>query len=195
LIHIADDAHRFGILDNISAFPFENYLGKLKKLIRKPSQPLVQVVHRLTEQGSISKSLWQNKSQCKLKKKHFSGPVPNQLKGGLQYESVIINDKRVATIHEGDNCFQISEDIVLVKNIIQLNGVTYLVFSCFTNCGSLVDYPFPSCKVGIYLISNLSNNLLFLRIDKISAKLVLFPHICPGSYVALTMLHTFDNCP
>lgn len=31
LIHIADDYERFGPLDNISAFPFENFMKNLKK--------------------------------------------------------------------------------------------------------------------------------------------------------------------
>lgn len=31
LYHICDDAEKYGPLDNISAFPFENYLGEIKK--------------------------------------------------------------------------------------------------------------------------------------------------------------------
>ena len=34
-IHIADDAIRFTTLDKCSAFRFENYLGKLKRMLRK----------------------------------------------------------------------------------------------------------------------------------------------------------------
>ena len=33
LIHLASDAKQFGTLNNISCFPFENFLQKLKKLI------------------------------------------------------------------------------------------------------------------------------------------------------------------
>ena len=36
LIHLADDVKRFGCLDNFSAFPFENALMSIKKMIRKP---------------------------------------------------------------------------------------------------------------------------------------------------------------
>ena len=31
LIHLGDDARKYGCLDNISAFPFENFLQGLKK--------------------------------------------------------------------------------------------------------------------------------------------------------------------
>jgi len=33
LIHLADDAKRHGTLDHISSFPFESYLGRLKRLV------------------------------------------------------------------------------------------------------------------------------------------------------------------
>lgn len=35
-IHLADDVKCHGPHDNISAFPFENYLGQLKRLVRRP---------------------------------------------------------------------------------------------------------------------------------------------------------------
>lgn len=41
----------------ISAFPFENYLGKLKQLIRTPKNPLVQVAKRLSEMETESVNL------------------------------------------------------------------------------------------------------------------------------------------
>ncbi|KAL6472618.1 hypothetical protein MHYP_G00188060 [Metynnis hypsauchen] len=49
LIHLADEYRQFGPLDNVSGFPFENYLCQIKRLLRKPHQPLQQVVKRLSE--------------------------------------------------------------------------------------------------------------------------------------------------
>ncbi|KAL4710750.1 hypothetical protein ACJJTC_004395 [Scirpophaga incertulas] len=40
LIHLGDDVDRYGVLDNISAFKFENFLGTLKKLVRTPKQTI-----------------------------------------------------------------------------------------------------------------------------------------------------------
>ena len=42
LIHLADDAKQFGVLDNCSSFKYESYLGRLKKLVRSPHAPCVQ---------------------------------------------------------------------------------------------------------------------------------------------------------
>ncbi|KAF0705638.1 Uncharacterized protein FWK35_00038752, partial [Aphis craccivora] len=49
LLHLADDYDKFGNLDNCSAFPFENYMKTLKKMIRKHEKPLQQVVRRYEE--------------------------------------------------------------------------------------------------------------------------------------------------
>jgi hypothetical protein len=44
LLHISDFALEFGSLDKWSAFPFENFLWKLKRRIRSPNHPLKQAV-------------------------------------------------------------------------------------------------------------------------------------------------------
>lgn len=44
LTHIVDDVKIYGTLDLFSAFPFENYLQYLKKLLRKPNEPLSQII-------------------------------------------------------------------------------------------------------------------------------------------------------
>lgn len=49
LIHIADDAMKFGPLDRISAFPFENSMQGLKRMIRTNSRHLQQVIRRTQE--------------------------------------------------------------------------------------------------------------------------------------------------
>ncbi len=46
------DAQQFGCLDRISAFPYENHLQKIKRLVRKPDCPFAQIIPRLSEQTS-----------------------------------------------------------------------------------------------------------------------------------------------
>ena len=47
LLHLADQAKRFGSLDECSAFAFESFLGRLKRLVVSGKNPLAQVVHHL----------------------------------------------------------------------------------------------------------------------------------------------------
>ncbi|XP_059166552.1 uncharacterized protein LOC131948870 [Physella acuta] len=83
LTHLAADVKNFGPLDSFSAFPFENFLGMLKKLVRKPQTPLEQVVKRLSERAVSDKGLFSSqdfvtdKPYPFPKKKHCLGPLPN----------------------------------------------------------------------------------------------------------------------
>lgn len=53
MIHIADDVTYMRCsLTSFSAFPFENFLMTLKKLVRTPNNPLCQVANRLREINS-----------------------------------------------------------------------------------------------------------------------------------------------
>ncbi len=49
LIHIVDDAKSFGPIDTYSCFPFENFLGYIKSMLRSKSKPLEQIVKRFSE--------------------------------------------------------------------------------------------------------------------------------------------------
>ncbi|ODN01487.1 hypothetical protein Ocin01_05205 [Orchesella cincta] len=50
LLHLADDGTNFGNLENVSAFPFENFMQILKRMIRGQRLQLEQVVKRVKEQ-------------------------------------------------------------------------------------------------------------------------------------------------
>uniref|UniRef100_A0A1B0EYU1 Uncharacterized protein n=1 Tax=Phlebotomus papatasi TaxID=29031 RepID=A0A1B0EYU1_PHLPP len=51
LVHIVDDVKRFGILQTISSYPFENELYKIKNLLRTGHKPLQQVAKRIIEKS------------------------------------------------------------------------------------------------------------------------------------------------
>ena len=54
LLHLCEDVEYYRTsLDNVSAFPFENYLQALKRLVRGKHSPLVQVIKRLGELGIL----------------------------------------------------------------------------------------------------------------------------------------------
>ena len=53
LTHLSDDVKKYGPLDSYSAFPFENFLGQIKRLVRKPQSTLEQVVKRLSEKRNL----------------------------------------------------------------------------------------------------------------------------------------------
>ena len=54
IIHIADDVRNFKCpLDKLSAFPFENYLGQMKRMVRSPTNVIQQVIKRTEETDGV----------------------------------------------------------------------------------------------------------------------------------------------
>jgi len=91
LVHLADDVSRFGELDSYSCFPFESYLGKLKKLVRKPNYPLQQVIRRLSEKSVVNAELEEKiPSENIVKKRHHNGPRVNAYAEYCQFGEILL---------------------------------------------------------------------------------------------------------
>ena len=72
LIHIADDAINFGVLDRCPSFKYENFLGQLKKLVRSLQQPCSQIFKQVFE-GCLNKYVQRDKQKFSVPP--FDGPV------------------------------------------------------------------------------------------------------------------------
>ncbi len=77
LIHIPDDVRKYGNLDTISSFPFENLLGKLKSYVRKGQLPLQQVIKRLGERKNLGSTIVPQTNM--FLHQHWNGPLPRQI--------------------------------------------------------------------------------------------------------------------
>ena len=67
LLHLAKQTEIHGDLNRCSAFEFENYMQKLKKLVRQRKNPLVEIVARLGELENLS-----SKQSSGMSKKHLT---------------------------------------------------------------------------------------------------------------------------
>lgn len=51
LLHLENEVSKKGSLDACSAFPFENYMHQLKRLVRSVRMPMVQIIQRLSKKN------------------------------------------------------------------------------------------------------------------------------------------------
>lgn len=105
----------------MSGFPFENYLGQIKRLLRKLHNPLQQLVKRLSEISLVN--VPSPTDETKLHNLHTNGPLPHSLSSAQQYTKVTTCLFTLSTRH-GDNCVAVGEDILLVENIVQIKGIS-----------------------------------------------------------------------
>ena len=76
LIHLPSDPKHYCVLDNISAFQYESYLGRLKKLVHQPQNPTGQIVRRIIEGHCNINDNTSNKKEPMLKRIHLDGSIP-----------------------------------------------------------------------------------------------------------------------
>ena len=121
LTHLADDARKCGSLNTISYFPFESFLGHLKSVVRRPQNPISQIVRRCAEKVRANENLVaeHNSPDAALKchrQKHNAGPLPSSHSKFDQYKKYL--GKYIAFITSPNNCFEVNGSIYLVKNIL-----------------------------------------------------------------------------
>lgn len=171
LIHLSEDSKNYGSLDNISSFPFETFLYKLKRLVRKPSFLLPQVIRRLSEQTNIQKV----KSVYPIfKKEHRRGPLPDEFIAGTQYQVVKTKDF-VLKLNKKDGCVRIGGDICLLQNIIVDDNDVYIVYKRFQTSENFFTSPLQSSLLGIVVVGGLHDDVMSVKLSGIEAKCVLLP--------------------
>lgn len=191
LMHFCDDYNEFGPLDHCSAFPFENYMGCLKKMLRKPHKPLEQIIKRYSEVCSLKSQMIYNNKHPILTGLHNRGPT--LLNTGKQFTSMVLKNMTLKTHVEGDSYFITREKtIVKIINIIQKQNVDDIILICkkFEKKHQLFVKPIASSELYIYVVEHLSNNFYEYNISDIKKKIVVLP--VNNNWIALPVIHS--NC-
>ena len=192
LIHLANDVRNLGALDEFSAFTFENKLGQLKKMIRKPQYPIQQIVYRLTEkQKSKSVICDQANENLSVKYEHSTGPVLAQYRSYRQYRCLHAKNCNIS-LSQGNNCILTTEGYpTVVQNILSpsADDIEQVLLMCqsFVTAEDAFSHPLPSSRLGIYKVSNKLTQLFVLPLCSVANKCTLLP--VKDSFVVFPLLH------
>ena len=192
LVHLADDAQLFGPLDNFSAFPFENKLKSVKRLVRKPSFVLQQIARRLHERSTISNvPKCNNNGHTFFKKEHFCGPLLPGMECAKQYKVMCLRGSTL-TLNVGDDCVAKSDgEPCIVRNILCIDGSSdpILVVENFESVLPFFDYPLRSSSIHIYKVIRPNGVLDVISASDVLCKCVRLP-LNDESFAVFALLHT-----
>jgi len=174
-------------LSYFSAFPFENMLGKIKKLIRAPKNPLVQVVNRLAELDAMPN---------KMIYAHYAiGNIifDKQTTTSLILKKIEINNVTLTSCRPNNFVFLHNENILKIKNlyvtkraVTQINEVVLEGYT-FSIKGNVFEYPHASSNFEIFELENRIRSRVRYSGADIKSKCI-YLKMCDKRY-ALTLIH------
>ena len=173
LVHIADDAKNFGPLDRYSAFPFENYMQVLKRMIRKKGQILPQIHRRLTEKKDFIKKVISKKQKTlplMTQRRNKSLPTGYSCHCSLKFSNFELKDQR-----PNNCCITVENQIIVIERICKKDNKYVIIGREFLSKENIKNYPLPSLQLGICQVDNLSETKVIL-VENIRNKACLFFH-------------------
>lgn len=184
LCHIAADVLHLGPLDAWSAFPFENYMSSVKRMMRKPEQPLEQLCNRLTELRNAPTRSMSTASQATFSVEHECGPLIPPFQGP-QFKKAKLPGNVVIAAGKNNSCWTLNDGrIISVQNFVyDSSGAPFLIGKEFLQRRDLYTRPCQSTMLGICIVSHLSGlcswpvESIFHKCLKVSFKkeIVIFP--------------------
>jgi len=186
LCHLSQECKDHGLLDNFSAFVFENFLKSLKSSLQSCYKPLHQVVYRDLERTKKIPVKLSGGSKVIFLSQMYKN-AEEQIDGS-NFRSLSIGNVKLKIGHK-DSCFKTSEgNIYVLINIVKRGKSVLLIGNKFHQIEDYYSYPLPSSTLGILKVSNLDNVRHIIPLENILAKCWLMPD--DPVFLCVPLLHT-----
>lgn len=168
LIHLPEEAKKFGALDNFSAFQFENTIHKIKLYMKTSNRPLKQLINKVDQirtHGKVEMSV----SYPQLKKEipHFPSTINE-----IYYNGIMLENFDIKCESEKDSFIFTKDSYFFVKRISKLNEDINLYCQRLDN---IVPYFKRPCKSTLFhsgTTTNLSQSIETVNISEIIGKCI-----------------------
>lgn len=181
LSHIVDEVKKFGKLQDFSAYPFENQLYSLKRIIRQGNKPLEQVAKRISEKIDIE---LQN-----FKTDNFKDPFIT-LNQNMKLQILHLQGFILCLRKEDKWFLDVENHVVETQSIDSDNNGIIIYGNCIEPVTDVFRTPIKSSYLNIYKckIQNMNKTRRLYRVHAIKCKLV---SISYGSIMYFApLLHT-----
>jgi hypothetical protein len=188
LLHLPDDYILFGNLENISAFPFESYLGThIKRSVRSGFKPLHQIARHVIAHNLVEVAPKLETYPVLMRK------IKNVSNDDVQhFLKVTIKDKVVVGIGglgSRDNNILFSDGTIgIVRSIFTEKNEknVFIKVQKFSWVSPFFENPINSTSIGIYKVDKLQP-ISTVPVSDISFKMMLLPF--KNHFVAITLIH------
>lgn len=188
LLHLCDDFKNFGCLEEFSAFPFENFMQSIKKLIRKNDKPLQQIIFRTYEQDCFIHSEKAERNMIpQLLDQHHKGPLID-ISCSKQWEKILFCNFTLK-IQEPDNCCCLHDgSIINIKNFVSNDVNNFLLGHKYQTLQDLYSQPCRSSQLKIFVVNNDISPLQKWNINEVAYKCIKLKF--NDKFVIFPMLHS-----
>lgn len=198
LLHLSDDAERFGPLDNFSCFKFENFMMQIKKLVRNFNRPLQQIARRIEELNqNATNDLEYITSYDRI---IYSGNNTNgPTLPGCElpaFKKLKFNNFIIIAGDIKNNCCSVDggKTIVRVENIMLYNNCHMIIGYEYAVKRDLYSIPgLVSSILNIYEVGSLSVILKMWPVEDIVYKLYAYQTSSNGLWAVFPIIHTWEN--
>nr|XP_047125729.1 uncharacterized protein LOC124807648 [Hydra vulgaris] len=186
---LKDDVNHYGALDKVSSFPYESYLGRLKKLVRRPQFLCFQIVRSIFEEHLNPTNQVCNENKSVFKKLHTEGPVPLSYRHCLQFKKYN-SAKFFASIND---CFKVNRKVGVIRNFLQVPNSecneAYIVFQKYELLQPFFTDPMNSDLLSIFFAEKLSCFNSIFPIADLDCKYVQLPF--KNGFVIIPQMHLY----
>lgn len=178
LQHVVEDVKMYGRLDNSSAFEYESFLGKLKKLVHSGKHPLQEVSNRLMEHSDHIIEKLKKEIETKKEYPKFS-------------KFVLEHSENIKLTNKNCDCWFITKEnkIVRFEKIEIINKIPKIIGKAIKSAGDYFNLPIRSSLLGTYYSNGELEKIDPLDFTDISSKMFCIPDL-KKNLVFITMLHT-----
>lgn len=185
LIHVADDVeHMHMNLTAYNAFPFENYLGKIKQKIKGRRRPVGQLVRRISEEKACPETA--RKKAIRRKKKIVTTPDITT-EDEMDLQNITLYGTEINSLRDNRIVQLTTDEILLITKIRVAAGKIVVHGHLFEAVTDIFKFPCESKKIGMMKLDRLSRRETVIYVEIIKRKCVFFE--IHNSTFAVTFLH------
>lgn len=147
LLHVVDDVKRFGTLDEYSAFPFESYMYRIKRMLYVSKNALAQVCNRIEESYFVHRYRLLDKVENAAEVRYSMKKIVNS---ATVYEKVSFTGLEISTAAKNSWFLSVQREIFQFQVAKQEEKTVYA--RRIVNKGEFYDRPVSSVQFDVYTI-------------------------------------------